>query len=76
MVKFIKDKKKERQIIIATHNPNLVVGADAECVIVANQNGDKSKNKIYKFEYVEVALENSFEISSEDKIFSARHPKH
>lgn len=68
LVKFIKDKKKERQIIIATHNPNLVVGADAECVIVANQNGDKSKNKIYKFEYVEGALENSFEISSEDKI--------
>lgn len=68
LVKFIKDKKKERQIIIATHNPNLVVGADAECVIVANQNGDKSKNKIYKFEYVEGALENSFEISNEDKI--------
>jgi len=68
LVKFIKEKKKERQIIIATHNPNLVVGADAECVIVANQNGDKSKNKIYKFEYVEGALENTFEITDEDKI--------
>lgn len=68
LVKFIKDKKKERQIIIATHNPNLVVGADAECVIVANQNGDKSKNKTYKFEYVEGALENSFELTGEDKI--------
>lgn len=68
LVKFIKAKKKERQIIIATHNPNLVVGADAECVIVANQNGDRSNNKIYKFEYVEGALENTFRLEGEDKI--------
>lgn len=60
LVKFIKTKKKERQIIIATHNPNLVVSADSECVIVANQNWDKTKNKIYKFEYIEWALENTF----------------
>ena len=60
LVKFIKTKKKERQIIIATHNPNLVVGADSECVIVANQSGDKSKNKTYQFEYVQGALENTF----------------
>ena len=60
LVQFIKSKKKERQIIIATHNPNLVVGADAECIIVANQKGDKSKNKIYDFEYVQGALEYSF----------------
>lgn len=60
LVKFIKTKKKERQIIIATHNPNLVVGADSECVVVANQKGDKSENKTYQFEYVQGALENSF----------------
>ena len=44
LVKFIKEKKKERQIIITTHNPNLVVGTDAECVIVANQHGEKTRN--------------------------------
>jgi ABC-type cobalamin/Fe3+-siderophores transport system ATPase subunit len=60
LVKFIKTKKKERQIIIATHNPNLVVGADSECVIVANQKGDKSENRTYKFEYIQGALENTF----------------
>jgi len=65
LVQFIKSKKKERQIIIATHNPNLVVGADAECIVVANQKGDKSKNKIYDFEYVQGALEYSF---TDDKI--------
>ena len=60
LVTFIRAKKKERQIIIATHNPNLVVGADSECIIVANQNGDKSKNRTYKFEYTQGALENTF----------------
>ncbi len=68
LVKFIKTKKKERQIIIATHNPNLVVGADSECIIVANQEGDKSKNKTYKFEYVQGALENRFTIPTEEKV--------
>lgn len=68
LVKFIKIKKKERQIIIATHNPNLVVGADSECVIVANQEGDKSKNKTYQFEYVQGALENRFVIPDEEKV--------
>jgi len=60
LVEFIRTKKKHRQFIIATHNPNLVVGADSECVIVANQGGDKSKNKTYKFEYKQGALENTF----------------
>lgn len=60
LVKFIKTKKKDRQFIIATHNPNLVVGADSECIVVANQKGDKSENKIYQFEYSQGSLENSF----------------
>ena len=68
LVKFIKDKKKSRQIIIVTHNPNLVVGADAECVIVANQSGVKPENKEYKFEYVTGSLENGFVDKKEDKI--------
>jgi len=68
LVKFIKTKKKERQIIIATHNPNLVVGADSECIIVANQEGDKSKNKTYTFEYVQGALENRFNLPTEEKV--------
>ncbi len=72
LVKFIKTKKKDRQIIIATHNPNLVVGADSECVIVANQSGDKSKNKTYKFEYAQGALENTFLNESSDYVLEQR----
>lgn len=61
LVKFIKEKKKDRQIIIATHNPNLVVGADAECIIVANQRGNKTGElQTFQFEYVGGSLENTF----------------
>ena len=65
LVSFVKTKKKQRQIVIVTHNPNLVVGADAEQVIVANQEGQQSgsDNRKYKFEYVSGALENTFEPS-------------
>ena len=65
LVSFVKNKKKQRQIVIVTHNPNLVVGADAEQVIVANQAGQQKgrDNKQFKFEYVSGALENSFELS-------------
>lgn len=45
----------------STHNPNLVVGADAEQVIVANQQGEEgSENKKYKFEYISGSIENSY----------------
>jgi ABC-type cobalamin/Fe3+-siderophores transport system ATPase subunit len=72
LVKFIKTKKKERQIIIATHNPNLVVGADSECIIVANQSGDKSKNRTYQFEYLQGSLENTFLNESSEYILEQR----
>ncbi|OHD18803.1 MAG: hypothetical protein A2086_03255 [Spirochaetes bacterium GWD1_27_9] len=59
---FIKTKKSKRQIIIVSHNPNLVVSTDSENVIVANQDGQNKsgKNKNYKFEYINGSLENSF----------------
>ena len=68
LVNFIKSKKKDRQIIIVTHNPNLVVGADSEEVIIANQHGDKNKNKEYRFEYISGALEDSYTNNNEDAI--------
>jgi len=61
LVKYLKAKKKVRQIIVATHNSNVVVGADSELIIVANQNGIKSKNKNEKkFQYSSGSLEYSF----------------
>lgn len=58
LVQYIRTKKTERQIILVTHNPNIVVGADAENVIVANQHGDKNENRDdCKFQYVNGSLE-------------------
>lgn len=61
LTRYIKETKRNRQIIIVTHNPNVVVGSDCENIIVANQHSDNSKNKNnVKFDYVNGSLENSF----------------
>lgn len=58
---MIKRKKQDRQIIIVTHNANLVVGTDSENVIVANQQGQiDGTSQTYKFEYVNGPIEYSF----------------
>lgn len=60
LTKYLKIKKKDRQIILVTHNPNVVVGADAENVIVANQHSEVSPNsEELQFEYINGALENA-----------------
>ena len=52
LVTYIKEKKIQRQIILVTHNANVVVNADSEQIIVANQHGSKTPNKDNKkFEY-------------------------
>jgi hypothetical protein len=58
---YIKQCKQTRQIIIVSHNANLVVNTDAENVIVANQAGEDGKDNLeFKFEYVNGSLENTF----------------
>lgn len=60
LTKYLKSKKKDRQIILVTHNPNVVVGADTENVIVANQNSPKTPNNDgIQFSYVNGSLENT-----------------
>ena len=59
LVQYIKDRKKKRQIILVTHNANIVLGGDAEQVIIANQEGDNSPNDQYKFEYRTGTIENN-----------------
>lgn len=61
LAEFLRKKKALRQIIIVTHNPNLVVGTDAEEIIVGNQDGEgQGENEEYRFEYVSGSLECSF----------------
>lgn len=69
IVKYIKNKKKERQIIVVTHNANIVLGSDSELVIIANQDGEDCKNNGFRFEYRSGAIEdNRLEIGEDGKI--------
>lgn len=61
LVEYLRNKKLERQIILVTHNPNVVVNADAENIIVANQKGqnDRETSSPYLFDYINGAMENT-----------------
>ncbi|AJT41122.1 hypothetical protein [Psychromicrobium lacuslunae] len=60
IVPYLAKRKRERQIIMVSHNANLVIGADSEQVIVANRHGDDRKNADGRtFEYFTGALEHS-----------------
>lgn len=60
IVQYLAKQKRQRQIILVTHNANLVIGADAEEVIVANRHGDDRKNKDGRtFDYLTGSLEHT-----------------
>ena len=60
IVPFLKDKKKERQIIMVSHNANLVIGSDSEQIIIANKHGNDRKNEDGRqFNYLTGSLENT-----------------
>ena len=65
LCKMIRTKKQERQIILISHNANIVVATDSENIIVANQKGqnDTKHNNQYRFEYVNGSIETSFDMS-------------
>lgn len=68
IVPFIKEKKKERQIIMVTHNANLAIGADSEQIIVANRHGTDRINEDGKqFNYFTGSLEYSKKDNEECK---------
>jgi len=54
LAQCIREAKKNRQVILVTHNPNLAIGADAEQVIYVKL--DKADN--YKFSYESGGIEN------------------
>jgi hypothetical protein len=74
LCRMMKNKKRERQIIIVTHNANLVVTTDSENTIVANQEGqepDKEKYR-YRFEYLNGPIELSFVDESQKGVLFQR----
>lgn len=74
LCKMIRKKKQYRQIIIVSHNANLVVATDSENVIVANQLGQSASNRTSdaRFEYVNGPLELSFDKSSDASLSELR----
>ena len=62
LITFIKKKKIERQIIVVTHNANVVVSGDAEQVIVANQQGNTTSNNKFRFEYRTGSIEDDLPV--------------
>lgn len=62
LIDSFRTKKKGRQIIIITHNPNLVVNTDSEQVVVAKFNGDERPLIKYKTG----SLENKAELKIDD----------
>jgi ABC-type cobalamin/Fe3+-siderophores transport system ATPase subunit len=62
LVRYLVERKAERQIIMVSHDANLVIGADAEQVIVANRHGVKTENADGRtFDYFSGSLEHSRE---------------
>lgn len=66
LIEFIRNKKVNRQIIIVTHNANIVLGADADEIIVANQDGIDSIKKSRRFEYRSGSIENDLPVYKSD----------
>ncbi len=64
LVEDFREIKKKRQIIIATHNPNLVVNTDSEQVIIAKFEDNINADNKPKITYISGALENE-QIKSE-----------
>ncbi len=60
IVPFLREKKRDRQIIMVSHNANLVIGADSEQIIVANRHGEDRKNiDGADFNYMSGSIENT-----------------
>ena len=68
LIEFVRDRKVKRQIIVVTHNANIVLSADAEEVIVANQEVIDSEKKARRFEYRSGSIENDSPLYKPDGI--------
>jgi len=71
LVQYFRKSKKKRQVIIVTHNANLVVNTDSEQVIVANFDKDRQEQNA-NICYVSGALENSFEDDSTKSVLYSK----
>jgi len=64
LIQYFRDRKIYRQIIMVTHNPNLVVNTDSEQVIIAEYKG----KEIPRLRYCSGSLENQAELISDKPV--------
>jgi len=57
LVPYFKEARERRQIIMVTHNPNLVVGTDSDQIIIAKSE-KRDEDKLPIFSYISGGLEN------------------
>ena len=76
LVKAIRDAKNNRQIIIATHNANLVVNTDAEQIIVANYIDNKIFYKSGSLENLTIKNEITSLLEGGEEAFKKREEKY
>jgi len=48
LIRFFRKRKVYRQIVLVTHNPNLVVNTDSEQIIIASYSGERNPKIAYK----------------------------
>lgn len=74
IVPYLMERKCERQIIMVSHDANLVIGADSEEVLVANRHGtDRPNHGERTFEYLTGALEHTQELNDKSPTVLGRH---
>lgn len=54
LTRWIRNQKYKRQIILVTHDANIVINGDAECVIIANHTEDKFSYEYGALEYKDI----------------------
>lgn len=54
LTRWIRMQKYKRQIILVTHDANIVINGDAECVIIANHTSDKFSYEYGALEYGDI----------------------
>lgn len=54
LTRWVRNQKYKRQIILVTHDANIVVNGDAECVIIAEHTSDKFSYEYGALEYGDI----------------------
>ncbi|TDD15771.1 hypothetical protein E1218_30955 [Kribbella turkmenica] len=72
IVPYLSKRKKDRQILMVTHDANLAIGADSEQIVVANRHGDDRRNRDgLMFKYLTGSLEHSSEKNDSEFILES-----